>query len=129
MREAEEALRQGQGSNGQAVDAQGRALEALRKGAKKLADAMQKQGEPGGQANGDSEGSEGSKDGEQSGDADPLGRPRGGNSVSSASRFDPLGIPAAQRAQRVLEELRRRLGDPARSQEEIDYLERLLRSY
>ena len=129
MREAEEALKQGEGSSGQAVDAQGRALDALRKGAKKLADAMQKQGEPGGQANSDSEGGEGSKDGEQSGDSDPLGRPRGGNTINSASRFDPLGLPAAQRAQRVLEELRRRLGDPTRSQEEIDYLERLLRSY
>ncbi len=129
MRDAEEALRQGEGSNGQAVDAQGRALDALRKGAKKLADAMQKQGEPGGQANSESEGGEGSKDGEQSGDSDPLGRPRGGNTINSASRFDPLGLPAAQRAQRVLEELRRRLGDPARSKEEIDYLERLLRSY
>ncbi len=130
MREAEEALRDGEGSNGQAVDAQGRALDALRKGAKKLADSMnQKGGEEGGQANSESEGSQGSQEGQQSGDADPLGRPRGGNSINSASRFDPLGIPAAQRAQRVLEELRRRLGDPTRNQEEIDYLERLLRSY
>ena len=130
MREAEEALRDGEGSNGQAVDAQGRALEALRKGAKKLADAMKQQGgEQGGEANSESEGSEGSQEGQQTGDADPLGRPRGGNSINSASRFDPLGIPAAQRAQRVLEELRRRLGDPSRNQEEIDYLERLLRSY
>ena len=130
MREAEDALRDGEGANGQAVDAQGRALDALRKGAKKLADAMKQQGgEEGGQANGESEGSEGSKEGQQTGDADPLGRPRGGNSINSNSRFDPLGIPAAQRAQRVLEELRRRLSDPTRNQEEIDYLERLLRSY
>ena len=131
MREAEDALRQGEGSNGQAVDAQGRALDALRKGAKKLADAMQQQqGEqPGGQANGQSDGTEGSAEGQQSGDADPLGRPRGGNSLNSASKFDPLGIPAAQRAQRVLEELRKRLADPSRDQEEIDYLERLLHSY
>ena len=33
----------------------------------------------------------------------------------------------AQRARRVLEELRRRIGEPTRSQEELDYLERLLR--
>jgi hypothetical protein len=45
------------------------------------------------------------------------------------ARFNPMGVPAAQRAQRVLEELRRRLGDPSRAQDEIDYLERLLRSY
>ena len=132
MREAEEALRQGEGSNGQAVDAQGRALEALQKGAKKLAEAMQQQqgGDRNGEANSDQNGGQGSPEGQQSSDSDPLGRPRGGsNALNSASRFDPLGIPAAQRAQRVLEELRRRLSDPARAQEEIDYLERLLRSY
>ncbi|MBE7219621.1 MAG: TIGR02302 family protein, partial [Caulobacteraceae bacterium] len=130
MREAEDALRQGEGGNNEAVDSQGRALEAMRKGAKKLADAMSQQGDPNGQANSDSDGGQGSREGEQSGDSDPLGRPRGGNNtLNSLSRFDPLGIPAAQRAQRVLEELRRRLGDPSRSQEEIDYLERLLRSY
>ena len=129
MQEAEDALRGGESSNGQAVDSQGRALDAMRKGAKKLADAMSQQGDPNGQANSDSEGGEGSQEGQQTGDSDPLGRPRGGNSINSASRFDPLGVPAAQRAQRVLEELRRRLGDPARDQEEIDYLERLLHSY
>ncbi len=133
MHEAEDALRQGQGSNGQAVDAQGRALDQLQKGAKKLADAMKQQngeGQGNGQANSDSDGSQSGPDGQQSSDADPLGRPRGGNNaLNSTSRFDPLGIPAAQRAQRVLEELRRRLGDPARAQDEIDYLERLLRSY
>jgi hypothetical protein len=34
-----------------------------------------------------------------------------------------------QRARRILEELRRRLGDPSRPQEELDYLERLLKDY
>ncbi|MGQ3348533.1 DUF4175 family protein, partial [Bosea sp. (in: a-proteobacteria)] len=34
---------------------------------------------------------------------------------------------ATQRARRILEELRRRLGDPSRPMEELDYLERLLR--
>jgi hypothetical protein len=33
----------------------------------------------------------------------------------------------AQRAQRILDELRRKLGDPTRPQEELDYFERLLR--
>ena len=132
MTEAEDALKQGEGANGQAVDAQGRALDALRKGAKKLADAMQQQGDPNGQANAESEGEgqgQASREGEQSGESDPLGRPRGGHSIESSSRFNPMGIPAAQRAQRVLEELRKRLADPTRSQAEIDYLERLLRSY
>jgi hypothetical protein len=45
------------------------------------------------------------------------------------SRYDPLGAPPAQRAQRVLEELRRRIGDPSRPQEELEYLDRLLRRF
>jgi uncharacterized protein (TIGR02302 family) len=129
MAEAENALRQGEGSNGQAVDSQGRALDAMRRGAKKLADAMQQQGDPNGQGKSDSEAGQSSPNGEQSGSADPLGRPRGDHSIDSAVRFNPLGLPAAQRAQAVLEELRRRLSDPSRSQEEIEYLERLLHSY
>lgn len=131
MQEAEEALKEGQGSRGDAVDAQGRALEGMRKGAQKLAEALQK-GENGeGQAEGDKEGqgAQGSREGQQTGDADPLGRPRGGNPFNANSRYDPMGLPAAQRAQRVLEELRRRLSDPNRSREETDYLERLLQSY
>jgi hypothetical protein len=40
-----------------------------------------------------------------------------------------MGVPAAERARRVLEELRRRLGEPMRPREEMDYLERLLRRY
>jgi hypothetical protein len=34
---------------------------------------------------------------------------------------------AAERAARILDELRRKLGDPARSQDELDYFDRLLR--
>jgi hypothetical protein len=34
-----------------------------------------------------------------------------------------------QRARRILEELRRRFGDPMRPQIELDYIERLLKDY
>jgi hypothetical protein len=34
-----------------------------------------------------------------------------------------------QRVRRILEELRRRLGDSARPQIELDYIERLLKDY
>jgi uncharacterized protein (TIGR02302 family) len=131
MKDAEDALAQGQGSRGEAVDDQGKALEGMRKGAKKLADAMQKGEDGEGQDESDKEGQgeKGSKEGQQTGDADPLGRPRGGNPFNTNSKFDPMGVPAAQRAQRVLEELRHRLGDPSRPREETDYLERLLRPY
>jgi len=130
MREAENALGQGPAASGDAVDAQGRAIEALRDGAQKLADSMR--GEP----EGDGSGTEGAGEdqGQQGqfgeGDADPLGRPVGRErAFNPAARFDPMGVPAAERARRVLEELRRRLADPARAREELDYLERLLRHY
>ena len=62
--------------------------------------------------------------------ADPLGRPTGReHAFNPSAKYDPMGVPAAERAQRVLEELRRRLGEPSRPREETDYLERLLRRY
>jgi hypothetical protein len=133
MREAERALDQGPGATGDAVDAQGRAVEALRDGAQKLAEAMN------GQAGGDGSGTEGEEEEGRQGSPgqfgaadgiDPLGRPAGRErAFNPGARFDPMGIPTAERARRVLEELRRRLGEPARPREELDYLERLLRRY
>ncbi|MGH6868635.1 MAG: DUF4175 family protein, partial [Methylocella sp.] len=118
----------GPGGSDGAVDAQGRAVEALREGAQKLADAMR--GEAGGSGAGEEEGE--GQDGQgpqgQFGDAegtDPLGR-----TADRLRGFDPSArFPGAERARRVLEELRRRLGEPARPREEMDYLERLLRRY
>ena len=61
---------------------------------------------------------------------DPLGRPTSRNPLyNPRAKYDPMGATPALRAQRVLEELRRRLGDTSRPQGEIDYLERLLRRY
>ena len=134
MGDAGEALGQNGGNSGRAVDAQGRALQALRKGADQMAQQMGGGGQPGGEdeaGEGDGEAPSGQPrraDGE--GDTDPLGRPTLGNPMfNPGSRYDPLGVPAAQRAQRVLEELRRRLSDPSRPRDETDYLERLLRRY
>jgi uncharacterized protein (TIGR02302 family) len=119
-----------QGGGNQAVEAQGRALEALRKGANQIAQSMQ-QGGQGQGAEGNQPGDqEGQGQAEGAGDTDPLGRPLANDpAFDPHARFDPMGLPAAERAQRVLEELRRRLSDPSRSQEELDYLERLLKPY
>jgi uncharacterized protein (TIGR02302 family) len=128
MRDAENALGQGPGGTDGAVDAQGRAVEALREGAQKLAESMQGEGEGSGAGEeaGDGEGGQGGPG--QYGDAegtDPLGR-----QMEILRGFDPSArFPGAERARRVLEELRRRLGEPARPREELDYLERLLRRY
>ncbi|MGO4389584.1 TIGR02302 family protein [Microvirga sp. 2YAF29] len=130
MREAEGAL--GQGQDGPAVDAQGQALENLRRGMQGMAQQMQQmqQGEGNEQA-GDQPG-QGEPQGQgQAGqnNNDPLGRPTRNRGYVDNTRD---GVPnvnesPAQRAQRILEELRRKLGDPSRQQEELDYFERLLR--
>jgi uncharacterized protein (TIGR02302 family) len=131
MQEAEQGLGEGnQRGQDKAVDAQGRALEGLRKGAQSMAQQMQ-QGEPGeGQAGpgpGDPNGP--MREGRNQPNPDPLGRESRDRTYNPQSRYDPLGVPAAERAQRVLEELRRRFSDPSRPREELDYLERLLRRY
>jgi uncharacterized protein (TIGR02302 family) len=115
----------GDGNADGAVDAQGKALDALRKGAQSLAEAMQ-QGDGDGQGNGP-----GTRAGRQQGAAnttDPLGRPMRTHESDDLSVKIPDDVDV-QRARRILEELRRRLGDPSRPQEELDYLERLLKDY
>ena len=130
MREAEQQLGRGQQGRGPAVDAQGRALEAMRQGAQSLAQQMQPGNQPGDQA-GEGEGDPNGpgRAGRDMANPDPLGRESRDRGDNSRSTYDPTGVPAAQRAQRVLEELRRRLGDPARPRDELEYLERLLRRY
>ena len=128
MRDAENSLDQGPHSKGAAVEAQGRAVDALREGAQKLADALQGQGD-GTTAGGEDEGQGSPGQLDAAGGIDPLGRPAGRYGGISAGRFDPLAAPAVERARRVLEELRRRLGEPGRPREELDYLQRLLRRY
>lgn len=127
MRDAEGELGKGDQGRGKAVDAQGRALEGLRKGAQSLAQQMQ-QGQPG-EEPGEGEALNGPMREGRQGNPDPLGRESHDRRDNSRSTYDPLGVPAAQRAQQVLEELRRRLSDPSRPREELDYLERLLKRY
>ena len=121
MRDAEGAL--GEGDADGAVDGQGRALQNLRSGAQSMAEAMQQQGP------GEGPGEPGGPQAEAAERTDPLGRP-----VRSREYGDDFTVKVpdeidAQRARRVLEELRRRFGEPARPQIELDYIERLLRDF
>jgi uncharacterized protein (TIGR02302 family) len=116
--------RLGEGNADAAVDSQGRALEALRKGAQNLADAMQ-QGEDG---QGDGPGERMGRQQGNGNQTDPLGRPMRSHDYDELSKMIPGEIDV-QRVRRILEELRRRLGDPTRSQTELDYIERLLKDY
>src|SRR5439155_3370224 len=103
----------------------GRALDAPRKGAQSLAQAMQ-------------QGDEGQDDGpgkrvgrQQSGAncTDTLGRQMRGHAYSDDYSVKIPGEIDVQRVRRILEELRRRLSDPQRPQIELDYIERLLKDY
>jgi uncharacterized protein (TIGR02302 family) len=119
MGEAEGSL--GEGNADSAVESQGRALEALRKGVQGLAQSMMGPGGTSGRA-----GRMGLPRARQ--DTDPLGRPLRGHEYGD----DTVKVPGeidVQRARRIIEELRRRFGDVARPQEELDYIERLLKDY
>ncbi len=110
MGEAGDALKRGDGEA--ATEAQGRALEAMRRGARGMAEEMRA-----------AEGAAGAGGGE--GEEDPLGRSRrakkSGGKVAIPEEID------TERARQVLDDIRRRLADPQRPRLERDYLDRLLK--
>ena len=127
---AGEAMGDAQGSLGEgnadgAVDSQGRALEALRRGAQGMAQSMQQQM---GQGQGPGQpGRQGQSRANQ--DTDPLGRPLRGRDYGDDTTVKVPGEIDVQRARRILEELRRRFGESFRPQLELDYIERLLKDF
>jgi uncharacterized protein (TIGR02302 family) len=118
--------RLGEGNADGAVDSQGKALDAMRKGAQSLAQQMQP-----GDGDGQNDGPGNRAGRQQSGgrDSDPLGRPLRGREFGDDLTVKIPGEIDVQRVRRILEELRRRLGDPQRPQIELDYIERLLKDY
>ncbi len=127
MRDAEGAL--GQGKEGDAVDAQGRALDGLKRGAEGMQQQMQEMAEGEGEGEQEGQGKSPSQQGQAgSRDDDPLGRPTKGRDLSGGNvRVPTADESGVQRTRRIMEELRRKLGDPSRPREELDYFERLLR--
>jgi uncharacterized protein (TIGR02302 family) len=123
MGEAEGEL--GEGNTESAVDSQGQALDALRKGAQGLAQSMQHQM---GQGPGPGQNGRLGLPRAQR-DTDPLGRPLHGRDFGDDVTVKVPGEIDVQRARRIIEELRRRFGDVGRAQEELDYIERLLKDY
>jgi uncharacterized protein (TIGR02302 family) len=118
--------RLGEGNAEGAVDSQGRALEALRKGAQSLAEAMQ----PGdGDGQQDGPGNRAGRQQNGGNQTDPLGRPLQGREFGDDFTVKIPGEIDVERVRRILEELRRRLADPNRPQIELDYIERLLKDY
>lgn len=105
MGRAGQAMRDKNGRR--ALDEQGEALTQLQEGIGQLREEMAKQ--------------QG-----QSGDQDPLGRGNG-QQGSNTSKVEIPDRDQADRARRLLEELRNRASDPNRPSEEKQYLERLLK--
>jgi uncharacterized protein (TIGR02302 family) len=122
MGEAEGQL--GEGDADGAVGSQGRALEAMRKGAKGLAQSMQQQGMGPGP-----NGRPGRGQSRAQQETDPLGRPMRRGDYSDDFTVKVPGEIDAQRARRILEELRKRFGEGFRPQLELDYIERLLKDF
>jgi len=96
-----------------AVDSENQALQQMRDAEAAMAKALMKRRDgPGGGGAGE----------------DPLGRMNG----NGANFGDGVKVPAEselQRARRILEELRRRAAQRGRPQEELDYIDRLLKQF
>jgi uncharacterized protein (TIGR02302 family) len=158
LTEADQAMREsgqdlGSGDDQAASAAEQRAIAALQKGAREMGRTLEKQfgrggqqGEPG---EGEGFGAEGSMGmmmpdgrGEGSGDSpfpgapdqadshgrDPLGRMNQGSGVDSGDVHVPEEAER-KRSQAIQEELRRRGAERERPQEELDYINRLLRQF
>ncbi|MFI5000769.1 MAG: TIGR02302 family protein [Reyranellales bacterium] len=123
MREAEEALRRGDAR--EASRSQRRALDNLQQGMGDLAEQMRNRGPGNGQDLAEIEERE-----RRSEDRDPLGRSDGnfGDSVDSGTDKIPLELER-QKSREILDELRRRAGENARPKDELDYIDRLLKTY
>jgi uncharacterized protein (TIGR02302 family) len=133
---ADEAMKDAQGKLGQgepedAVSAQGQALEHLSQTQRQMAEQGQGEGEGEGESADHGEGSgdqQASPDGRSTPREDPLGRQTRDNRQENG-RFTRQGSRSnvELRLEEVIKELRKRLGDPTRARDEIDYLERLLK--
>jgi uncharacterized protein (TIGR02302 family) len=122
MGEAEGSL--GKGNADSAVDSQGRALDAMRKGAQNLAQAMQQQ-----RGVGQGPGRGPGRQAESDDGLDPLGRPMRRREYGDDASVKVPGEIDVQRARRILDELRKRFGESERPQLELDYIERLLKDF
>jgi uncharacterized protein (TIGR02302 family) len=123
MREAEDALRRGDPR--EASRAQRKALDNLQQGMGDLAEQMRQRGPGNGQDIAEIEERE-----RRSEDRDPLGRSDGnyGDSVDTGQDKVPLELER-QKSREILDELRRRAGDQQRPKDELDYIDRLLKTY
>ena len=99
--------------NGSSID-QKNALDALRAAASELANKLMKQ-----------MGQDQANDGAE----DPLGRRQGASGPDFGGTVKVPTQSELQRARNILMELRRRAGERGRPQQELDYIDRLLKQF
>ncbi|SLN21775.1 hypothetical protein ROA7023_00591 [Roseisalinus antarcticus] len=121
---AEDALREG--DMAEAIDRQSEAMDALREGIRDLSRALAEnsQEQPG----------QGQQQGDATGRVEPMRRDPLGRQLGESGQFGTeenllQGEDIYRRAEELLEELRRRSADQGRSEEELDYLRRLLKRF
>ncbi len=123
MRSSTGALREGQA--GQAVGPQGRALDQLQEASRQAQQQMMERfGNQMGQ------GQQASGQGENGQDMDPFGRAP--NESAPGQAQGDVAIPEVsdlQRAREIRDELRRRAGQRTRPEQELDYIDRLLKQF
>lgn len=124
MQGAGKALGEGEGSP--AVEGQGKAMQALRKGAQEMMNQIMQamKGQQPGQGQGQGPGMAQGQGGQNG--RDPLGRPR---STPGPDFGDTVKVPDeidVQRAREILDAIRDKLGDNSNGEIERHYLERLL---
>ena len=122
MEEAEDALRRGDLDG--ALDRQAEAMEAMRDGLQDFGEALAQE---------QREERDGQGGNQEFGSADPNGRDPLGREAGETARIgsdeNMVQNDPNQRAQELLDEIRRRSGDLARPSEELDYLKRLLQLF
>lgn len=122
MEQAEEALRDGDLDG--ALDRQAEAMEALRDGMQQFGQALAEEQ----RQNRDAQGGNREVGSADPNGTDPLGR-RQGETARIGSDENMVQNDPDQRAQELLDEIRRRSGELARPLEELDYLKRLLQMF
>ncbi len=114
MGKAEDALKQG--DLDEAANQQGQALEQMRQSAQQMAEQMQKDSQQRLGRGGNSP-------------RDPMGRPQRAQGPDLGTSVKVPDAIDAQRAREILEELRRRSGENLRPQDELEYIDRLLKRF
>ncbi|MBS0238178.1 MAG: TIGR02302 family protein [Proteobacteria bacterium] len=114
MGRAEDALKQG--DLDEAANQQGQALEQMRQSAQQMAEQMQKNAQQRLGRGGNSP-------------RDPMGRPQRAQGPDLGTSVKVPDAIDAQRAREILEELRKRSGESRRPQDELEYIDRLLKRF